>query len=257
MLSTKWVHAKWLMLIYAVMLVLMIGLEKRTLNMPAMSEEIFGPPHDMVVPQAAKQPTEHEIDNNREMQSVAVNSKPETMAPTAASNTEKQTNTGIPTWKERLASVKSAVDLMEMDKTVPMLHDDLASFHSVEVMATGYYAGYESTGKNPGDREYGVTYSGVKVKRGIYSTIAADPKIFPIGTRLYIPGYGYAVVADTGSAIKGKKIDLYFDTKSAVYREWGMKKVKIYVIKWGDGKLTQQMVNELNDMVTITGDRSA
>lgn len=68
--------------------------------------------------------------------------------------------------------------------------------------ATGYTAGAESTGKSPGHPQYGITYSGVKVKRDLYSTVAADPSVFPIGTILFIPNYGYRVVADTGSKLK-------------------------------------------------------
>src|SRR5690606_16169332 len=105
--------------------------------------------------------------------------------------------------RERLLEIKSPQELMEKNKIYPVLHDDVSQFHSVEVMATGYYAGVESTGKRPGHPEYGITFSGVKVKKGILSTIAADPKVFPLGTILYIPGYGYGIVADTGSAIKG------------------------------------------------------
>ncbi|HSU80442.1 MAG TPA: 3D domain-containing protein, partial [Candidatus Angelobacter sp.] len=86
---------------------------------------------------------------------------------------------------------------------------DFSQYPAQEVVATGYTAGKESTGKHPGDPSYGITYSGVKVRRDLYSTIAADTAIFPIGTILWIPGYGYGVVADTGSAIKGYKLDLY------------------------------------------------
>lgn len=105
----------------------------------------------------------------------------------------------------------------------------------VKVTATGYTAGYESTGKHPSHPSYGITYSGVKVRRdkNTISTIAADPKWFPLGTILYVPGYGYGVVADTGSAIKGRKIDLYFSTTKQVYKEWGKKEVDVFVIKRG------------------------
>ena len=120
---------------------------------------------------------------------------------------------------------------------------------SVVVTATGYTAGVESTGKRPGDRGYGITYSGVKVRRGIVSTIAADPKVFPIGTLLYIPGYGYGVVADTGKAIKGNRIDLYFETPSQVYREWGKRTVKVDVLVRGSGKLTEAQMVELGRAV--------
>jgi len=120
---------------------------------------------------------------------------------------------------------------------------------SVVVTATGYTAGVESTGKRPGDRGYGITYSGVRVRRGIVSTIAADPKVFPIGTLLYIPGYGYGVVADTGKAIKGNRIDLYFETPGQVYREWGKRTVKVDVLVRGDGKLTEARLAELGRAV--------
>ncbi|MFC4775637.1 3D domain-containing protein [Paenibacillus sp. GCM10023252] len=117
---------------------------------------------------------------------------------------------------------------------------------SMTVVATGYTAGIESTGKRPGHPQYGITYSGVKVRRGGVSTIAADPKLFPIGTLLYIPGYGYGVVADTGSAIKGKKIDLYFDTIEQVYEQWGKRTVQVQVLRRGTGKLTQAWLNDIN-----------
>ena len=74
--------------------------------------------------------------------------------------------------------------------------------------ATGYTSGIESTGKRPGHPEYGITYSGVKAKRDLYSTIAADLRVFPLGTILFVPGYGYGVVADKGGAIKGNRLDL-------------------------------------------------
>lgn len=124
--------------------------------------------------------------------------------------------------------------------------DDLASYEAIDVIATGYTAGVESTGKTKSHPAYGITKSGVKVHRGIYSTVAADPELFPIGTVLYIPDYGYGVVADTGAAIKGKRIDLFFRTVDEVYREWGKRKTKVYLIKKGDGKLTQQQLDDYN-----------
>ncbi|WP_412067022.1 3D domain-containing protein [Paenibacillus sp. alder61] len=125
---------------------------------------------------------------------------------------------------------------------------------TVKVVATGYTAGYESTGKHPNHPQYGITYSGVKVRRDkdTVSTIAADLKIFPLGTILYIPGYGYGVVADKGSAIKGNKIDLYFATTKQVFKEWGKKEVEVQVIRKGDGKLTEAMLNKLGKAMEVS-----
>lgn len=125
---------------------------------------------------------------------------------------------------------------------------------TVKVMATGYTAGIESTGKRPSHPQYGITYSGVKVRRDkdTVSTIAADLKVFPLGTILYIPGYGYGVVADKGSAIKGKKIDLYFSTTKQVFKEWGKKEVEVQVIRKGSGKLTEAMLKELGNVMEVS-----
>lgn len=120
---------------------------------------------------------------------------------------------------------------------------------TVDVIATGYTAGPESTGKSPNHPAYGITYSGVKVCRNNVSTIAADPNVFPIGTIMYIPNYGYAVVADTGSAIKGNRIDLYFETVEEVYAQWGKKTVQVTILKRGDGQINQHWLNELNELV--------
>jgi 3D (Asp-Asp-Asp) domain-containing protein len=124
---------------------------------------------------------------------------------------------------------------------------DWSQYPSQTVVATGYTAGYESTGKRQGHPEYGITYSGVKVKRDLYSTVAADLNVFPIGTILFIPGYGYGVVADKGGAIKGNELDLYFETVSDVYNLWGKKKLNVYVIQKGNGRLTEGQLQALNE----------
>lgn len=98
--------------------------------------------------------------------------------------------------------------------------------------ATGYSETFKNTGKNPGDKGYGVTASGSRVKRDPngYSTVAVDPRVIPLGTKLYVEGYGYAVAADTGGAINGNRIDLYF-TSDAQATNWGVRYVDVYVVK--------------------------
>lgn len=124
---------------------------------------------------------------------------------------------------------------------------DFTKYPAVSVTATGYTAGKESTGKEKTHPAYGITKSGVRVKRDLYSTIAADTNIFPIGTVLWIPGYGYGVVADTGSAIKGHRIDLYYNTVEEVYEKWGKKKINVYVVQHGDGDITETELKALNE----------
>lgn len=60
-------------------------------------------------------------------------------------------------------------------------------------------------------------------------TIAVDPKVIPLGSKIYVPGYGWGKALDTGGAIKGNKIDIWFPTEKQCY-SWGVRTVKIKVI---------------------------
>lgn len=93
---------------------------------------------------------------------------------------------------------------------------------------TAYTAGYESTGKSPGDPEYGVTASGKYVKE--QQTIAVDPSVIPIGTKVYIEGIGVRVAEDTGGAIIGNRIDVYMSDLSAAIQFGYKKNIKVYVL---------------------------
>jgi len=96
------------------------------------------------------------------------------------------------------------------------------------VTLTAYSAGLTSTGKKEGDPGYGITSSGTKVMEG--RTIAVDPNIIPMGWWVYIEGIGFRRAEDTGSAINGKKIDIYYDNESHADR-FGLKKgYTVYVI---------------------------
>ncbi|MGN7388670.1 3D domain-containing protein [Sporosarcina sp. SAFN-015] len=60
--------------------------------------------------------------------------------------------------------------------------------------------------------------------------IAVDPSIIPLGTKVWVEGYGEAIAGDVGSAIKGHKIDVFIPTYESAM-EWGVKKVKLKIIK--------------------------
>ncbi len=98
--------------------------------------------------------------------------------------------------------------------------------------ATAYDLSYESTGKRPGDKYYGITASGTKARPGV---VAVDPKVIPLGTKLYVESldgskdYGFCVAEDTGGAIKGNRIDLFFNTREEVKR-FGVRKVRVYIL---------------------------
>lgn len=64
------------------------------------------------------------------------------------------------------------------------------------------------------------------------STISVDPRVIPLGSKVYVEGYGYAIAADTGGAIKGNKIDVYLNSAAAC-TAWGRKYgVSVYIIAY-------------------------
>jgi len=72
----------------------------------------------------------------------------------------------------------------------------------------------------------GKTFLGWRARYGI---AAIDPKVIPLRRLIYVDGYGFAWTGDTGGAIKGKKIDLCFNTTKEALA-WGRKKVNVYVL---------------------------
>ena len=93
----------------------------------------------------------------------------------------------------------------------------------ITLEATAYYPGPE----NNWPYSTGSTASGLKAGYGI---AAVDPKRIKLKTPLYIEGYGYALAGDTGSAIKGDRIDLCYDTYDEA-QQFGRKKVKVYLLR--------------------------
>ncbi|MCX7781241.1 MAG: 3D domain-containing protein [Negativicutes bacterium] len=89
---------------------------------------------------------------------------------------------------------------------------------SLVMTATAYTAQDDGTS--------GYTYRGNLLRRGL---VAVDPSVIPLGTRLYIEGYGYAIADDIGGAIKGNKIDLAFENRADAFR-FGVQKVTVYVL---------------------------
>ena len=85
----------------------------------------------------------------------------------------------------------------------------------------------EATAYTWGGGATGYTSVGLWPKRGI---VAVDPRVIPYYTKLYIPGYGTALAADTGGAIIGTRIDLFMDSLSECF-QWGRRNVEIYILE--------------------------
>ena len=72
----------------------------------------------------------------------------------------------------------------------------------------------------------GLTATGIAAGQGI---VAVDPAVIPLGTQVYVPGYGVGLAADTGGAIVGDKIDLCVESASEAWR-FGRRTVKVYIL---------------------------
>jgi 3D (Asp-Asp-Asp) domain-containing protein len=91
---------------------------------------------------------------------------------------------------------------------------------------TWYGRAVIAAGPRAGQRkEVGITASGSRAMPG---TIAADTRLYPMGTVMHVEGYGYGRVEDRGGAIKQQHIDLYFRSHREA-REWGRKTMRVKV----------------------------
>ena len=91
----------------------------------------------------------------------------------------------------------------------------------IDMVATAY----DPTGGRGGGPHH--TASGT---RAMFGVAAVDPRVIPLGSELFVEGYGYAIAQDKGSAIKGNRIDLCFNDRSSAMR-YGRKKVRVHVLR--------------------------
>lgn len=85
-----------------------------------------------------------------------------------------------------------------------------------------YYIDCKSTVYTGG----GITASGLPATENV---IAVDPRVIPLGTRVYIDGVGFRTAADTGGSIKGNFIDIYYDTSNPNFAGYGIRNVRVYI----------------------------
>lgn len=94
---------------------------------------------------------------------------------------------------------------------------------TITVTATAYTADCQGCS--------GVTATGIDLRANPgQKVIAVDPSVIPLGSKVYVPGYGEAVAADTGGAIKAGRIDVFIPDKQEALN-WGVRTVKLTILK--------------------------
>jgi len=110
----------------------------------------------------------------------------------------------------KAAELTSAAAPPVLSAPAPRAASVVSGGRTITVSSTGYsLAGHTATGLPTG-----------------WGVVAVDPSVIPLGTKLTIPGYGEGVAADTGSAVRGDDIDLWFPTPAQA-RAWGRRTVTI------------------------------
>jgi 3D (Asp-Asp-Asp) domain-containing protein len=123
--------------------------------------------------------------------------------------------------KELKTEVKKEIKTEE--KTVEVTaSNDKPEGKTLTVQATAYTAECEGCS--------GVTYTGVDLNSNPDAkVIAVDPDVIPLGSKVYVEGYGEAIAADIGSAIKGNKVDVFIPNLDKAI-EWGSRTINITIL---------------------------
>gem|GEM_PF-3201705 len=111
------------------------------------------------------------------------------------------------------------------------IHDEPVSkvHHSTlsKFTLTAYCLDKKSTGKIPGSPGFGITASGTHAQVG--RTVAVDPTVIPIGSLLYLPHIGWRIAEDSGGSVKGRHIDVLFDSQQQALAFGVKKHVSVYL----------------------------
>ena len=92
---------------------------------------------------------------------------------------------------------------------------------------TMHASGYDASPATIGPGATGRTATG---RHAAYGVVAVDPRVIRMNTLVYVEGYGFALACDKGSAIKGNRIDLCFDSRSAALR-FGRRTMRVHVLR--------------------------
>lgn len=145
------------------------------------------------------------------------NGTPQATAVTTEANEKQQTAEVVETTAPATEQKEAVTEQETANESAPS-----EAVRTMTVEATAYTA-LDGGGS-------GVTAAGIDlVANPNMKVIAVDPSVIPLGTKVYVEGYGEAIAGDTGGAIKGNKIDVYVPTKSEAYA-WGRKQVTIQIL---------------------------
>ncbi|MDO7488542.1 LysM peptidoglycan-binding domain-containing protein [Peribacillus sp. NPDC096622] len=175
-----------------------------------LNSDIIHPGQELVIKPAA---------NKVEAASVEPAQKSGQAAPVQQS---EQAEESKPVEQSKPAEQTKQVEQSEPADTNNESQDQAESGKEITVSATAYTADCHGCS--------GTTATGVDLKANPDAkVIAVDPSVIPLGSKVYVEGYGYATAADTGSAIKGNRVDIFVPNEQDAVN-WGVKNVKVQIL---------------------------
>ena len=125
--------------------------------------------------------------------------------------------------EKAVAAAKSIQPTEVKSSTTSKDENEQPEGKTLSVVATAYTADCEGC--------TGITYTGINLNEDRNAkVIAVDPNVIPLGSQVYVEGYGYAIAGDIGGAIKGNRIDIHLPT-TAEALNWGVREVKITIVE--------------------------
>lgn len=152
----------------------------------------------------------------------AAKAEQEALAKAQAEVAEKKKQEQASKPAEPVANNNSKVEPVQPSKPT-------AGGREIYVHATAYTADPAENGYGPGQQVYSAWGGYNLTANPGMKLIAVDPSVIPLGSRVYVEGYGEAIAADTGGAIKGHKIDVLMPDKASSSK-WGRKNVKLTIL---------------------------
>ncbi|MDV4152389.1 3D domain-containing protein [Clostridium sp. AL.422] len=126
---------------------------------------------------------------------------------------------GISSANNKITTIEASYTEENINSTVPT-NTSGTYLSTFSMTATAYTGGtYTAMGLKP-----------VRDPNGL-SSVAVDPNVIPLGSKVYVEGYGYAIASDTGGAIKGNKIDLYMNSVQECF-SFGRRSVTVHLIAY-------------------------
>lgn len=164
-------------------------------------------------------------------------------AESAADASEEVALVEVPSFTDLIFEKAPTEDEIAFKTWGELIRDPSVRWFDGRPVRPAYNITLKCTAYSPDERSCGTSADGItatlhSVETNGHCLVAADPKWFPAGTLLSIPGYDESRVVpvlDVGGAIKGRHIDLLFPTHEAA-RKWGVKKLKVTVWEYVDGK---------------------